>query len=119
MTGVKADTSQEDHHACECLILKLFLPGDVFGEERLKKKAQLMKDFRFELKDFQNRTGVFLKYYIWVLAGVSLFFCLSTALSIVNQHMFSLFRTLLLLIINDTKTNHCTGPNYSDSLLVL
>ena len=68
---------------------KLLLSPNVVGEERLKKKAQLMKDFRSEPKDFQNRTGVFLKDYIWVLAGVSSLFCLSTVLSTLNLHIFS------------------------------
>ena len=61
-----------------------FFPPTVVGLERLKMKSQLIKDFRSELRDFDNRTGVFCKDYIWVLAGVSLLFYLSSVLLIAN-----------------------------------
>ena len=69
--NVKVDATQEDYDACERLIFKLFLPVQVVGDARVKEKARLMKQFMSELKDFQNRTGVFQKDYIWLLAEVS------------------------------------------------
>ena len=44
------------------------------GLERLKMKDQLIKDFRSELRDSQNRSGLFCKDYVWVLAGLSVLF---------------------------------------------
>jgi hypothetical protein len=64
-----ASREPEDRLACERLLVKLFVPGYIEGEDSWeKKKCEVVNQWLDEMEDFHNKQGYFKSKSIWFAA---------------------------------------------------